>query len=212
MKKIINKKSLKGALAVMLCAVMAFSVCACNFDSDTELTKTDAQIQFDKYCDDLFSEELEDDVFFTAHFDISNPSDYGLKYDEEDYTLGHVSDEDTKESFDELKRQKRIWEEFDRSGLTSSQKQTYDTLESYFEIQLSYEGREGSDLLPAVGLPAPPPRRPALLVRHRRRRLRLGLRALGNGVVLVGRNTLCAAGTGPASLEAEDGHRRCRQW
>ena len=35
MKKIINKKSLKGTLAVMLCAVMAFSVCACNFDSDT---------------------------------------------------------------------------------------------------------------------------------------------------------------------------------
>ena len=57
---------------------------------DTEPTKTDAQIQFDKYCDDLFSEELEDDAL-TAHFDISNPSDYGLKYDEEDYTLGHVS-------------------------------------------------------------------------------------------------------------------------
>ena len=108
MKKIINKKSLKGTLAVMLCAVMAFSVCACNFDSDTEPTKTDAQIQFDKYCDDLFSEELEDDAL-TAHFDISNPSDYGLKYDEEDYTLGHVSDEDTKESFDELKKAKRIW-------------------------------------------------------------------------------------------------------
>ena len=45
MKKIINKKSLKGTLAVMLCAVMAFSVCACDFDSDTEPTKTDAQIQ-----------------------------------------------------------------------------------------------------------------------------------------------------------------------
>ena len=139
MKKIINKKSLKGTLAVMLCAVMAFSVCACDFDSDTEPTKTDAQIQFDKYCDDLFSEELEDDAL-TAHFDISNPSDYGLKYDEEDYTLGHVSDEDTKESFDELKKAKTDLEEFDRSGLTSSQKQTYDTLESYFEIQLSYEG------------------------------------------------------------------------
>lgn len=139
MKKIINKKSLKGTLAVMLCAVMAFSVCACDFDSDTEPTKTDAQIQFDKYCDDLFSEELEDDAL-TAHFDISNPSDYGLKYDEEDYTLGHVSDEETKESFDELKEAKTDLEEFDRSGLTSSQKQTYDTLESYFEIQLSYEG------------------------------------------------------------------------
>ena len=139
MKKIINKKSLKGTLAVMLCAVMAFSVCACDFDSDTKPTKTDAQIQFDKYCDDLFSEELEDDAL-TAHFDISNPSDYGLKYDEEDYTLGHVSDEDTKESFDELKKAKMDLEEFDRSGLTSSQKQTYDTLESYFEIQLSYDG------------------------------------------------------------------------
>lgn len=66
MKKIINKKSLKGTLAVMLCAVMAFSVCACDFNSDTEPTKTDAQIQFDKYCDDLFSEELEDDAL-TAH-------------------------------------------------------------------------------------------------------------------------------------------------
>lgn len=120
MKKIINKKSLKGTLAVMLCAVMAFSVCACDFDSDTEPTKTDAQIQFDKYCDDLFSEELEDDAL-TAHFDISNPSDYGLKYDEEDYTLGHVSDKDTKESFDELKEAKTDLEEFDRSGLTSSQ-------------------------------------------------------------------------------------------
>ena len=139
MNKIINKKSLKGMLAVMLCAVMAFSVCACDVDSDAEPTKTDAQIQFDKYCDDLFSEELEDDAL-TAHFDISNPSDYGLKYDEEDYTLGHVSDEDTKESFDELKQAKKDLEEFDRSGLTSSQKQTYDTLASYFEIQLSYEG------------------------------------------------------------------------
>lgn len=108
MNKIINKKSLKGMLAVMLCAVMAFSVCACDVDSDAEPTKTDAQIQFDKYCDDLFTEELEDDAL-TAHFDISNPSDYGLKYDEEDYTLGHVSDEDTKESFDELKQAKRIW-------------------------------------------------------------------------------------------------------
>ena len=58
MKKIINKKSLKGMFAVMLCAVMAFSVCACDVDSDTEPTKTDAQIQFDKYCDDLFVEEL----------------------------------------------------------------------------------------------------------------------------------------------------------
>ena len=139
MNKIINKKSLKGMFAVMLCAVMAFSVCACDFDSDAEPTKTDAQIQFDKYCDDLFTEELEDDAL-TAHFDISNPSDYGLKYDEEDYTLGHVSDEDTKESFDELKQAKKDLEEFDRSGLSSSQKQTYDTLASYFEIQLSYEG------------------------------------------------------------------------
>ena len=123
MKKIINKKSLKGTLAVMLCAVMAFSVCACDFDSDTEPTKTDAQIQFDKYCDDLFSEELEDDAL-TAHFDISNPSDYGLKYDEEDYTLGHVSDEDTKESFDELKEAKTDLEEFDRSGLMTPLKAT----------------------------------------------------------------------------------------
>ena len=63
MKKIINKKSLKGTLAVMLCAVMAFSVCACDFDSDTEPTKTDAQIQFDKYCDDLFSEELTEGMY-----------------------------------------------------------------------------------------------------------------------------------------------------
>lgn len=139
MKKIINKKSLKGTLAVMLCAVMAFSACACDFSSDTEPTKTDAQIQFDKYCDDLFVEELQDDAL-SAHFDISNPSDYGLEYNEEDYTLGNVSDEDTKESFDELKQAKKDLEEFDRSALTSSQKQTYDTLESYFEIQLAYEG------------------------------------------------------------------------
>ena len=140
MKKIINKKSLKGALAVMLCAVMAFSVCACNFDSDTEPTKTDAQIQFDKYCDDLFSEELEDDAL-TAHFDISNPSDYGLKYDEEDYTLGHVSDEDTKESFDELKKAKTDLEEFDRSGLTSSQKPLKATLKFSFHMRVQQNCR-----------------------------------------------------------------------
>lgn len=139
MKKIINTKSLKGTLAVLLCAVMAFSVCACDFGSDTEPAKTDAQIQFDKYCDDLFVEELEGDAL-NAHFEITNPSDYGLKYDEKDYTLGHVSDDDTKKSFDEMKQAKKDLEQFDRSGLTSAQKQTYDTLESYFEIQLSYEG------------------------------------------------------------------------
>lgn len=137
----------KRVSALVLCAVILASSAACNINnqngssSGNSSPSTETQLSFEKYCDSLFKESLEDDAY-SAHMKITNPSDYGLKYDKDDYTFGEISDDYFNDYYKDLKKEQKNLKKFDREKLTSNQKLTYDTLSDYFDISLSSEGTQ----------------------------------------------------------------------
>ncbi len=101
---------------------------------------------FDQYCQEMFVESLEENAL-AAHFLISDPAEYGITFDQEDYVLDAGTLEDMQE---EAKNCQEAIEElmaFDRSVLTRNQQLTYDTLLSYLEIQAAYLGTENMENL-----------------------------------------------------------------
>lgn len=123
-------------LSALLCAVLLLALTACGKTPE----QTQAQKAFEQYCSEAFTENLKADAM-SAHYLVSDPSRYGVTFEEEDYTLGEFSWEEQEtiaEGLEELKK-------FDRSLLTESQQLTYDTLLSYLEIKSAYLGT--SDLI-----------------------------------------------------------------
>lgn len=138
-------KYCKRAVSMVLCLIMIVSLAACSSDKNESLNKpqssqsadskvTDVQTEFDEFCDKLFAEFLEDDPF-SAHFLVSNPADYGIKYDEDDYTLGDMSLESSTEDFESLQKYLRELNSFSRADLSVDRQITYDIISEYIRIQ-----------------------------------------------------------------------------
>lgn len=149
MKQRIKKFSVnnysKRAVSMILCLVMILSLAACSSDKKessnkpqssqaTKPKEIDVQTKFDEFCDRLFAEYLEDDPL-NAHFLVSNPADYGIEYDEDDYTLGEVSFESNDEDLESLQKYLRELNSFSRADLSADRQLTYDIISEYTRIQ-----------------------------------------------------------------------------
>lgn len=135
----------KRAVSIVLCLIMILSLAACSSDKKessnkpqssqaTKTKETDVQTKFDEFCDRLFAEYLEDDPL-NAHFLVSNPTDYGIEYDEDDYTLGEVSFESNDEDLESLQKYLRELNSFSRADLSADRQLTYDIISEYIRIQ-----------------------------------------------------------------------------
>ncbi len=149
MKQRIKKFSVnnysKRAVSMILCLVMILSLAACSSDKKessnkpqssqaTKPKEIDVQAEFDEFCDELFVEYLEDDPL-NAHFLVSDPADYGVEYDEDDYTLGEVSLEENEDAYESLQEYVRELNSFSRADLSADRKITYDIISEYLRIQ-----------------------------------------------------------------------------
>ena len=82
---------------------------------------------FDQYCQEMFVESLEENAL-AAHFLISDPAEYGIAFDQEDYVLDAGTLEDMQEEAKNCQEAIEELMDFDRSVLTRNQQLTYDTL------------------------------------------------------------------------------------
>mgnify|MGYP002711038228 FL=1 len=120
-----------------LCILIALSLTSCI--SVRKVSDEEIRAGFDELCDDIFKQMLEDNSF-NAHFVVSDPSEYGVTFNTDDYTLGGVLiDEDEDDDVDRyLDRLHKIT----RKSLTDEQKTAYDSIEFYLVTQKNYEGLE----------------------------------------------------------------------
>lgn len=147
-KKFSVNKYCKRAVSIALCLIMIVSLAACSSDKTESSNKpqssqaaesrvTDVQTEFDEFCNKMFAEYLEDDPF-SAHFIVSNPADYGIKYDEDDYTLSDVSFGIGNEDFESLQKYLRELNSFSRADLSADRQITYDIISEYIRIQKEF--------------------------------------------------------------------------
>lgn len=130
---------LKKAGIIFLSAVVLITASSCSGRSAVKHDNRQADAEFDEFCDDMFKAMIAGDSL-NAHFTISNPEEYGISYTAEDMTFGSFSEEDTLASEAAIDEYIKALGEFDRDGLSDSQKITYDTLMWYLETQDAYDG------------------------------------------------------------------------
>ncbi len=126
----------RKVIALIVCMLLVVPLSACSVRKATD---EEIQAKFDKFCDGLFKDILEEDSF-NAHFLVSDAEVYGVTYDEEDYNLGQIEIDDS--AFDYINDALKDLRTYNRDSLTDEQKLTYDSLEAYLEMQLSFEGTE----------------------------------------------------------------------
>lgn len=132
-KRTVPANILRRAIAVVLAGAMTMSLIGCNAESKEKR----AQREFDEYCDELFVDEMGDNVM-SVHYKLADPEKYGITVN--DYTLGNFTIEDieegekaNKETLDKLKS-------FDSELLTDRQQLSLKTLIAYYEQQSEYDG------------------------------------------------------------------------
>ena len=132
-------KLYKKITAVGLLASMLFIFSGCSYFY--KVNKDDTVELFDEFCEELFIDTLESDSF-NAHYMVSDPSEYGVVFTDEDFNLGTISLEDSEEYYSYIREKYSEMKAIDYSALSDEQQFTYDILETYMEIQLGYEGTD----------------------------------------------------------------------
>ncbi len=125
--------------ALIMSFVMLFCCSGCSLFFKIE--QKDVDSSFDEYCDRVVVKFFENDSL-NAHFTLSNPETLGIKYGEDDYTLGEVNLNDSAEAYSEMETLLKELKEFNYAALTDEQQLTYDILKDYFEKQLAYKGTD----------------------------------------------------------------------
>ncbi len=129
-----KRRNLQSLLAFMLAAVLLFTGCSLpkkaekkeKKDTETLVTEENAQASFDTFLDDLFVEELKDNII-NLHYTVADPKAYGIE--EYECSLGDFSEEKYLEGEAEAAETLKKLRKFDYDSLTKEQKNTYDLLE-----------------------------------------------------------------------------------
>ncbi len=126
----------KTYVIITMAVIGIIGISGCGFfEEQQEVT---VGIEFSEYCEQLMSEYIESDSL-NAHFFISDPSEYGVVYEDSDYNLGDLSElyltdnQDIVEEINELKT-------YNREELTEDEQLTYDVLLWYLNNQLEFNG------------------------------------------------------------------------
>ena len=132
-----------GFLSVLLVSTILLTGCEGLFekkDSDSDMEKSGYE-NFSEYCDELLAKWIEEDIL-SAHYSVSDPSDYGVEFSKDDYTLGVIDMDDVLADYETLKEQLEIIESFDDDDLTEEERITKACLIEYYETKLAYEGTD----------------------------------------------------------------------
>lgn len=135
-------------LALFLVAMFIFTGCKGGLfglgekDEDKKNEAEDEDYDsFSEYCDILMKKCVENDAL-SAHYDVSDPKDYGVEFSEEDYTLGNVDMDEIAEEYETMKEELEIIQSFDDEDLTEEERITKACLIEYYESKLAYEGTD----------------------------------------------------------------------
>lgn len=132
-------KKIKRTAAAILCIALMCLTVSCG--GLKKASPEEIQARFDAFCDELAVGIIGSDPI-SSHFLVSDLSEYGIEFAEEDMNFGEISVDIIKNSFSSSSSCLSQLKMFDREDLTDEQKITYDTLEDYFEKQLAYKGSE----------------------------------------------------------------------
>lgn len=132
-------KKIRRAAVGLLCIGLLCLTASCG--KLKKATPEEVQASFDLFCDELVAGIIASDPI-SAHFLVTDPSDYGVEFQDEDITLGEISLELIQGSFESNASCLRHLQMYDRDDLTEQQKLTYDTLLDYLEVQTAYKGSE----------------------------------------------------------------------
>lgn len=126
-------------LAGLLVFALLFTGCslpqkANEKDPVAGATMENIQAGFDKFLDDLFVEELDENII-NLHYTVANPENYGIR----DYqcSLGDFSEESYKESKEEAKKTLEELQKYDYDKLNEDQKKSYDLIKEVLELNAS---------------------------------------------------------------------------
>lgn len=127
----VKKRGLQPLLAFVLAAAMLLTGCSMpkkveKKDPNTLVVEENAQASFDTFLDDLFVEELQDNII-NLHYTVADPKAYGIA--EYECSLGDFSEEKYLEGEAEAAETLKKLREFDYNSLTKEQQNTYDLLE-----------------------------------------------------------------------------------
>ena len=90
-KRTVPGNILRRAVAVALAGAMTLSLIGCGAQSKEKRE----QKKFDEYCDELFVDEMGDNVL-NIHYKLADPEKYGIKVN--DYTLGNFTVDEIEDS------------------------------------------------------------------------------------------------------------------
>lgn len=132
-------KNLKRVTALILCFGVMLVTASCG--KLKKASPEEVQRSFDLFCDELVAGIVASDPI-SAHFLVTDPSDYGVEFKEEDITLGEVSLDGIKSGIESNASLLRHLKMYEKEVLTEEQQLTYDTLSDYLETQSAYKNAE----------------------------------------------------------------------
>lgn len=137
-----NRKGLQSLLALLLATAMLFTGCSLpqkeeKKDSATLAAEENVQASFDAFLDELFVEELQDNIL-NLHYTVAEPEKYGIT--EYKCSLGDFSEENYLKSEQEAAEELEKLKEFDYDSLTKEQQNTYDLVEELLELNANSTG------------------------------------------------------------------------
>jgi len=104
---------------------------------ETEVSMTQIQLDFEEFLDREYTDTVSSDAL-TLHYSLKNPEAYKIEAPE--LTLGEVDDESIVEGEQEIREVMKELESYDPEDLTARQKDDWNMLHEYLDIQLRFEG------------------------------------------------------------------------
>ncbi len=129
-------KLIRKLCAVIMSVAVVISITGCDMHKNTP---QEVQTKFDEFCETIVNDLIASDSF-NAHYNVTDEADYGVSFEDSDYTLGEFTRESTKEGEDSLEEYYNHLKAFQKEDLTQEQQLTYDVLMEYFEEQIMYNG------------------------------------------------------------------------
>ena len=121
-------------------ALVLFCGCAqtpSKNQDETEVSMTQIQLDFEEFLDREYTDTVSSDAL-TLHYSLKNPEAYKIEAPE--LTLGEVDDESIAEDEKEIREVMKELESYDPEDLTARQKDDWNMLHEYLDIQLRFEG------------------------------------------------------------------------
>lgn len=104
---------------------------------ETEVSMTQIQLDFEEFLDREYMDTVSSDAL-TLHYSLKNPEAYKIEAPE--LTLGEVDDESIVEGEQEIREVMKELESYDPEDLTARQKDDWNMLHEYLDVQLRFEG------------------------------------------------------------------------